>query len=450
MDISVSKDAGLAFVTTYNSIQVFDLKDPSNPRLLNTIAQLPDPSGSVDASGNPVMIPLGETPALVEKGGWVYLANQSKGMRVLDLDPAILEQSCQDQIFCQEGNYTDYYPALGWRRILLRGRDTSWLGDTLLDSPARVKVTNADELKKEYGIEVTARINTSETQTNFNKGFVWFFVKGSPRLKAGTVIPLKFEIDMSTVPWLKTPARTTVNLRVRNNSNVTLLDVLTGQAIFLYDLNNRGMRDPNNNLEGSTKFYYIQELLNQVIPRKKSYVDTNGENYKLLEEDGLFDDSSSAALQTFKKNFGMEGIAGIGNSKVAFNNNGGYITYESLDDTSETFRKLMKDYSHISDPSESQPWLNKIVDRETLVGLNVRPTDFIINGEPGSGNDSGLFELYKLVVEKYVRAMLEEGERFAGVRGDVTENSAPKDGWTSRKIIVDKKNKNGIQKFTDL
>lgn len=36
------------------------------------------------------MIPIGDTPAIVEKGGWVYLANMTKGMRALDLDPVSL------------------------------------------------------------------------------------------------------------------------------------------------------------------------------------------------------------------------------------------------------------------------------------------------------------------------------------------------------------------------
>ncbi len=89
-DISVSKDAGLAYVTTYNAIQVYDIKDPTKPRLLNEITSLPDPSGATDQYGNPVMIPIGETPAIIEKGGWVYLANMTKGIRTLDLDPVEL------------------------------------------------------------------------------------------------------------------------------------------------------------------------------------------------------------------------------------------------------------------------------------------------------------------------------------------------------------------------
>jgi uncharacterized Zn-binding protein involved in type VI secretion len=76
-DITVSKDAGLAYVTTYNSIQVYDIKDPTKPRLLNELTSLSDQSGA--------MLPLGETPGLVEKDGWLYMANMAKGMKTLEL-----------------------------------------------------------------------------------------------------------------------------------------------------------------------------------------------------------------------------------------------------------------------------------------------------------------------------------------------------------------------------
>lgn len=89
-DIAVSKDAGLVYVTTYNSIQVYDIKNQGKPKFLNEITALPDPSGALNPDGSPRMIPIGETPAIVEKGGWVYLANATKGFRALDLDPVVL------------------------------------------------------------------------------------------------------------------------------------------------------------------------------------------------------------------------------------------------------------------------------------------------------------------------------------------------------------------------
>lgn len=77
-DITISKISGLVYVTAGMSVYVIDIKDPYNPVILNIITQAPDAYGT--------MTSLGFSPALAEKDGWVYLLNQQKGMRVLDLD----------------------------------------------------------------------------------------------------------------------------------------------------------------------------------------------------------------------------------------------------------------------------------------------------------------------------------------------------------------------------
>ena len=82
-DLSLNKEAGLAFITTFSSIQVFDIKDPTAPRLLTTITALPEENGN--------LVPIGSIPALVEEGGWVYLGSEAQGMRVIDLDPHTLK-----------------------------------------------------------------------------------------------------------------------------------------------------------------------------------------------------------------------------------------------------------------------------------------------------------------------------------------------------------------------
>jgi hypothetical protein len=81
-DITISPNAGLVFVTTFSSIQVFDVKDPYNPLLLLSVANLPDENGN--------MMPIGQTPGIVEKDGWVYLANMVDGMRALTLNSVFL------------------------------------------------------------------------------------------------------------------------------------------------------------------------------------------------------------------------------------------------------------------------------------------------------------------------------------------------------------------------
>jgi hypothetical protein len=78
-DIAIIKDAGLAFVSNFASVQIFDIKDPLHPLLLQTLTQLPD------ADGN--LVPLGGGSSLMEKDGWVCLASETEGMKVIETAP---------------------------------------------------------------------------------------------------------------------------------------------------------------------------------------------------------------------------------------------------------------------------------------------------------------------------------------------------------------------------
>ncbi|HEY6871276.1 MAG TPA: Ig-like domain-containing protein [Geobacteraceae bacterium] len=74
-EIAISKEAGLAFVATFNSVQIIDIKDPYNPKLLNEVNQLPtDGAGIVQLVGN---------YGIVEKDGSLYLANDQQGLKVI-------------------------------------------------------------------------------------------------------------------------------------------------------------------------------------------------------------------------------------------------------------------------------------------------------------------------------------------------------------------------------
>lgn len=105
MDISVNKAAGLAFVagfvtsggSTVNAIQVVDIRDPYHPLLISTITHLPDMSVVVPPGGTRPMIPIGSTMALTDLNGWLYLANQPKGVRTIQLvDGPSLASDCYD------------------------------------------------------------------------------------------------------------------------------------------------------------------------------------------------------------------------------------------------------------------------------------------------------------------------------------------------------------------
>ncbi|MCF6179009.1 MAG: hypothetical protein L3J63_06435, partial [Geopsychrobacter sp.] len=78
-DLVISPMAGLVYVTTLNAIQVFDIRNPYQPKRLANITALPGPDGE--------MRPVGSLPALIEQNGWLFMADQGQGMRVLDLDP---------------------------------------------------------------------------------------------------------------------------------------------------------------------------------------------------------------------------------------------------------------------------------------------------------------------------------------------------------------------------
>lgn len=81
MDLVINKESGLAFATSLGTVYVIDIKDPFKPKVINRFTSLYNPT---DPS---ISIPLGQTPAIVERGGWIYAANQQKGVKILNFDP---------------------------------------------------------------------------------------------------------------------------------------------------------------------------------------------------------------------------------------------------------------------------------------------------------------------------------------------------------------------------
>jgi transglutaminase-like putative cysteine protease len=200
---------------------------------------------------------------------------------------------------------------------------------------------------------------------------------------------------------------------VKNNSNTTLGEVLNGEAVFLYDGNDaeynkdnhKGVTEANVEDDNLRKFDFVQELLNQVVPRKRSVT-----GYKLLDEDGIYHDKTENAIKTFKQEFNIE------NTNI-----------NELND----FNKLMKDYGkreQADDEFDTKKfWFNRIIDKYILVVEKWAKTDNYINdGE--MGNDTGLYELYDNVVKPFIVALIEEAERYAGLGNDIV----PKDAWIAR------------------
>lgn len=183
---------------------------------------------------------------------------------------------------------------------------------------------------------------------------------------------------------------------VKNNYNTTMGEVLDGQAVFVYDDN-----DDDNHV-GTTsadtmnlrmkKFDYVQELLNQILPRKRSI----NSHFPLLDIDGAYGSSTTSAINEFRKEFLVD-----------------------MPRKSRTFEKIRNDY----DTSLSQ---NSIIDKMILIGEMHRREDDTIN--TSTADDTGLLELYENVVYPFVEAMIKEAERYAGFG----EGVLPTMMWTSR------------------
>ena len=72
-DIAINKNSGLAFAITIDAVLVIDIKDPYKPKLLNEIKLIPGTT-----------TPIGSNMALTQRDGWVYLASDNSGMRIMD------------------------------------------------------------------------------------------------------------------------------------------------------------------------------------------------------------------------------------------------------------------------------------------------------------------------------------------------------------------------------
>jgi hypothetical protein len=230
---------------------------------------------------------------------------------------------------------------------------------------------------------------------------------------------------------------------VRPRATCALAQVLQGEAVFAYDPDHagktarvNGVDPPNDQL----KFDFVQELLNQVVTRKRQLTETQADGtqgaatYQMVEEDGLYDLSTHTAIRQFRENFGM------GNTRVDFVTDPvtNQVNYLAADDTSDIIRKLTKDYQKRGLTGTAQGILHNIVDQATLVGndihlysesdLETSPPDQQINAPVGNGTDSGLYELYVNVVRRFVDGMITEAKRYAGLSG----SPKPKDAWYSR------------------
>jgi len=249
------------------------------------------------------------------------------------------------------------------------------------------------------------------------------------KLLDGGFVRVSFEIDPSTVNGGMTGTgiyagklhKAVVTFKVRSNSNVTFSEVLKGDAVFVADDGQSVGKSAENATDAERKFDLVQELLNQVVTRKRSVT-----GYKLLPEgenkhSGKYGPLTTGAVKLFRDNFGVT--------------------------KSDTFNKLMKDYG-LSDTSSN--WENKIVDQKILIGKTERiaatlveladsdKADVLPNtSADNSEKDTGLYELHENVVKWFVKEMIAKAEQYAGIMpedmvGPPAPDYFPTDKWYSR------------------
>ncbi|MEK6699220.1 MAG: hypothetical protein AABZ10_09290 [Nitrospirota bacterium] len=502
-DITISKASGLVYITSGMSVYIIDIKDPNNPKLLNIITATPE------APGSSTMTTLGTSMALVEKDGWVYLANQQQGMRVLDLDPKNIGIEKEDLEAEFKGILTekDYYPILGTKRLTVYGKingapfdqNEKWelrlhhiivsspLGTKTIDNFGNYIVNDANGNPEILGsISVGGALDTQgqpklidsnrpdllgfyQNEPGYDRSFAKIYIRwnGTKPLPADMQIELKMQAvkgaELQPDPGHGTATeiceKGECTITVRHNGNVDLSQVIAGAAVFVAD----GMKSVSES--SKQRFDFAKELLNQVVPRKRNLVfntaspimpnvipipsthdlyvqdetkypyHKDNPNAYIDDADGIFEkiadnpkSAMSQALEILRRNFF------IGNSKYvdAANN-----------DASHTMRKIFKDYGHNWTNAQKAKYLYQIVDKETLVGtkeliasstiatVSDGNADVRINGTTGnSRNDTGLYELYKNVVERYVDRLIKEAERYAGLRTDM--GPLPTSDWIGR------------------
>ncbi len=142
----------------------------------------------------------------------------------------------------------------------------------------------------------------------------------------------------------------TGNLAVIFNSDATIFDIENGNKLLTYDFGN----------QEANVMKEIKEMLNQVVPRKKSIT-----SYKMLDETGSFKEDTEAAVRSFVEGFGFRN------------------TFLEED---TAFNEMKKQYPNLTDSHRY-----RIIGRETIRELKSK----------------------RLEVDKFINAFLTEADRYA-------------------------------------
>jgi hypothetical protein len=410
-DIKISKASGLAYLSTGNGVYVIDIKNPKDPKLLNFIMQTPTAPGSTTTS------PLGSSTALVEKDGWVYLANPQKGLKVLDLDPKELGIESDSQYSAVRIPSTDYYPALGTKGVTIYGvisglpLGNDWglyLAEPSID---HLQIGGAVDSQGNLALPPAGQAFISRFTANDvdKKGYAPLYIHwngSADSMPENFIIKLQArKIGATSLNDATSTKIYSFAFRRRHNGNVSFKEVLDGSAVYVAD----GIVSQSTSTV--QRFAYVQELLNQVVPRMRQTYDGQqwvANQYNLVDEDGIYSAATYTAVKLFKQSFGIDANA------------------------SDTYKKIRKDYG-LDVTDANLGWFNKIIEKESLVGKKLQDADTVPNSAPNNTvMDTGLYELYKNVVERFVNAMINEGDRYRQSKG--SDYQGANTSWSSRAI----------------
>ena len=354
--------------------------------------------------------------------------------------------------------WNDYYPALGDKTITIRAIES---GNIQSSNRIRYEVISPTPAEINQ-LQTPATITLTPQEATFINGKAEFTLSGrdlAPRINNDLTTGIdKISLKFTYTTLSGASVDLFANYNIKNNYNTTLGEVLSGEAVFVHDENtadnHAGKTEAGVTGDNDKKLDFVQELLNQVVPRKRNIYNPADPGvsytYTLTEEDGNYNSYTYNGLIDFKFNFNLNVNTVVGPYTQGPDGIGLYSSNKAEDDTSITFRRLMKDYGKkqvgdkwLIDGANNDKWLHKIIDKETLVGnvqripapaenLTSDNDDSLINQTNGNTrNDTGLYELYKNTVVRFVNGMIEQAEHFAGERGTPGVD-APTLNWYAR------------------
>ncbi len=146
----------------------------------------------------------------------------------------------------------------------------------------------------------------------------------------------------------------------------------------------KSVSEVNDSLDTQKRFDFIQELLNQVVPRKYEITNRSGQSatFEMLDEDGMYGTDTQTSIELLRSSFDWVGW-----------------------DTSEVMKRLMDTYIN----NFGNDWLVKVIDRDLLVGRVYASTPDI---RDTNIHRDGLLELYENFVMPFIDKMIKEAERY--------------------------------------